>query len=67
MTKEEKYRKAVGKPVQSRRIRVGDQFVVNWHDGQGGVTLAELWTVTELTRTLIVISDGKGGEHRMIS
>jgi hypothetical protein len=55
-----------GRPVEKRRLKVGDQFAVAWHSGDGR-TAIQLWTVKELSRTVIVFDDGAGGEYRLVN
>lgn len=56
-----------GRKPQSFTLKLGDSYYVGTRDKDGnGVGMGEVWTVTEITRTHVVMTSNTGDRVRLV-
>ncbi len=55
-------RKGAGRPVKSRTLRLGQEFV-----GMSAGEAIQVWTVQEVSRTVIVLAKANGETVRLLN
>lgn len=58
-------RSGAGRPQSTKRIAIGDSFAAVRHYPDGGFEMLPIATISEVGRTLIVITLSDGGEIRL--
>jgi hypothetical protein len=59
-------RKGAGRPVKRMSLKAGDSFFVSTVTPEGPVYPSEVWEVTEVSRSVIVLKSNAGDTIKMI-